>query len=136
MASVGPIVFQVTPIAPVGTAQVEIGYLITGTTEDIAEERRYQEVAQLVSKGHRIGDPSLEHTISVADLHLPSGVIVFDGTQVNFNRQITSSTAMANLVQGTSPLQPEPLFVRVTLTPLPPSRDSNIVQLTPPGPTS
>lgn len=136
MASIGPIVFQVTAIAPLGTAQVEIDYLITGTTEDIGEGRRYQEVAQILSKGHRMGDPSLEHSVSIAELPMPNGVIAFDGTHVNFPRQINGSTAMANLVQGTSPLEPEPLFIRVTLTPLPPSRDSNIVQPNPPGATS
>jgi hypothetical protein len=136
MASIGPITFQLTAIAPVGTAQVEIDYLITGAAEDIAEGRRYQEVAQILSNGHRIGDPSLKHAVSIAEIPMPNGVIAFDGTHVTFPRQINGTTAMANLVQGTSPLAPEPLFIRVTLTPLPPTRDSNIVQPNPPGATT
>jgi hypothetical protein len=136
MPTIGPIVFEITAIAPAGTAQVAVDYLITGTTADIEERRQYHEIAQVLSKGHRIGDPSLEHSVAITDVALPNGVIEFDGTYVNFPRQINGSTAMANLIQGTSPLKPEALFIRVTLTPLPRTRDSNLIQPHTPGATS
>ena len=133
MASISSVDLRIFPNVPsVGEALVQVSYTIAATLDDASAERSYRELVQLLSLGRRIGDPSVEH--AVPDGTISDGVVVFTGSAVGFVRIPERTLPLADLQQGVSPLQQEPIRARVTLTPLPPaapSQDSNIVQLSP-----
>ena len=111
-------------------AIVSVSYTITASTDEAPAN--YRELVQLYSKGRHIGEPGSVHPV-------PGGT-VWDGTaafttdQVSFPHTRQLTLPLADLTAGTvSPAEPNGIFARVTLTALPPTQDSNVVQVSHPA---
>jgi hypothetical protein len=119
MAKISSVALTIVPNVPaVGQAQVNVVYTLLPSGDDTEAERGYHEVAQLFSMGTPV--PRGE---------LSDSVVRFTTNEPSFPRSVERRLAIADLRANVSPLQDAPIVARVTLTPLPPSRDSNTVQL-------
>jgi hypothetical protein len=109
-----------------------VEYAIEPTLHDVQNDQAYSERVQVYTEGHRVGLPGLEHPIPGA---LSEGTVVFTSDQ-QVQRDFQVLIPLAVLEQGVvSPLQPDAIRARVTLTPLPPQtvmQDSNTVDLNKP----
>jgi len=99
-----------------GDARVQVSYKITATGGDAMAGAAYRELVQLY-KGE---EPINDSTIS-------DEVVVFDQNEVAFVRNREKILPLATLREG--PLQDVNVRARVSLSPIPPSRDSNVVTL-------
>lgn len=138
MASIEPVNLNISPNVPsVGVALIQVSYAIAQTLDDVPSGRTYRELVQLVSEGRRIGEPGFEHLIPGGTMW--DGTVVFTADAVRFTREPELKLPLATLTQSISPLQPDAIRARVTLTPLPPtapSRESNVVELNQPAANS
>ena len=85
---------------------------------------------QLFSEGRRIGEPGVEHPVTGGTMW--DGTVVFTSDAVAYEQGRELTLPLSALSQSDTPLQPDAIRARVTLTPLPPtapSRESNVVEL-------
>ena len=131
MASIGPVELQIAFGPDWGDkALVELGYTISATLDDVASGQAYHEVAQLFMEGRRLGQRGVEQPVPGGTLW--DATVQFTGSAVSIVRGPELLLPLAVLEQGVSPLQPDLIRARVTLTPLPPmavSQTSNTVDV-------
>jgi hypothetical protein len=122
MASIGPVQLAILGdrSAPVF---VEASYAISPTNDDVDHAQAYREVVQLVGVDAAPREDGVDDPI-------PEGVI-FDETLILTTRDPLARTHAKNLppevLDEDGFLRDAEIMARVTLTPLPASRDSNVV---------
>jgi hypothetical protein len=118
MAKISSVDLTIIPLPAVpGQAQVRVVYTLSHSGDDVAAERGYHEVAQLLSKGTPVPNGTMSDS-----------VVRFTTNEPEFLRSPERTLAIADLRANVLPVQDASIVARVTLTPLP-SRDSNTVQL-------
>jgi hypothetical protein len=119
MAKISSVDLTIIPLPAVpGQAQVRALYTLSPSGDDVAAERGYHEVAQLLSKGR----PVPNGTMSESDIR-------FTANEGDIPRSLEQNKAITDLRANVLPAQDASIVARVTLTPLLPSRDSNAVQV-------
>jgi hypothetical protein len=123
MASIQPITLEITPL-PNGTdVSVSIGYVVSGSSHDLATEQHYREVCQLIGD-----DTPGDGTDDVLHTALDT-TTVFTGQ--SFQRAIQFFLPASVLDEDTGPLifDVDEIRAVVTMTPIPTSRESNLVKI-------
>jgi len=129
MASIEHVTLEVLADSPSNGVQVNVSYKITATLDDVPAGRTYRELVQLVKVGRMIGAPGVEHLVPGGTVW--DGTVLFTGDGVSFVHSRELTLPSADLAQD-SALQTEEIRARVTLIPLPalpPTMESNTVQL-------
>lgn len=124
MASIQPVTLTITP-APNGNVSVQVGYVVSGNGHDLATEQNYREVCQLIGDDTP-GDGRDDILRTVFD-----GTTVFTGNNVAFQRAIQLFMPLSELDEdsGGPIIQEDEIRAKVTLTPIPTSRESNLVRV-------
>jgi hypothetical protein len=117
MAKISSVNLTIIPLSA-GLAQVRMVYTLSDSGDDVAVERGYHEVAQLLSKGK----PVPNGTMSESDIRFTANDLIPP-------RSWDQNMAITDLRANVLPAQDATIEARVTLTPLLQSRDSNAVQL-------
>lgn len=119
MASIeSPVTLAIHKNVPTqGQALVQVTLTIRATGDDVQGANSYNEVVELLSEGSRVGDAVSE------------GPVSFSGTNIGSTRTAEKQYPLATLIGGAAPAQDVSIVARVSLTPIPPSQDSNTVVL-------
>jgi hypothetical protein len=119
MAKISSVNLTIIPLsATAGLAQVRVVYTLSDSGDDVAAERGYHELAQLLSRGK----PVPNGTMSESDVRFTANELI---PPRSWERNMAITDLRANVL----PAQDASIVARVTLTPLLPSRDSNAVQV-------
>jgi hypothetical protein len=123
MATIGPITLTITPGNKSSNANVNVGYVVSANNHDLASGQYYREVCEL------IGDDTPGDGTDDVLVKLKEEVIVFDGPFTSFTRAIQQFVDLTKLDEdsGILALEEDEIRARVTLTPIPTSRESNLV---------
>lgn len=125
MASIQPITLRISPTLPNGMVSVDISYTVSASNHDLASEQNYRELCELIGDDTP-GDGTDDIIRKVVDQTL-----VFSGTFPHQSRAIQFFMPASQLNEdATGPfLEADEIRARVTLTPIPTSRESNLVQV-------
>src|SRR5262245_54604520 len=112
MASIRPITLTITPVPNSANVSVQVGYVVAGSSHDLATEQNYHEVCQL------IGDDTPGDGTDDLLRIVFEGTTVFDGTHVAFQRAIQLFMPLSELDEdnGGPVIQEDEIRARVTLT--------------------
>jgi hypothetical protein len=122
MARISPVTLTITPATNSAKVVVYVGYTVFGSNHDLAAEQHYREVCELV------GDDTPGDGTDDVLKNLLDTTTVFDGS--NFTRSISQELDRSILDEDSqSPFQKDEIRAKVTLTPIPTSRESNLVQI-------
>jgi hypothetical protein len=124
MASIGPVTLTITPVLNSTNVSVGVGYVVSGSGHDLATEQNYQEVC------HLIGDDTPGDGTDDILRKIFEGTTVFTGNTVSFTRAIQLFLPKSVLDEdnnGITVFQEDEIRARVTLTPIPTSRESNLI---------
>ena len=125
MASIQSITLSITPVDNSANVSVYVGYVVSGTSHDVATEQNYREICQLIGDDTP-GDGTDDVLRTIFDT-----TTVFAGNSVQFTRAIQlfmPRSALDEDNQGPM-IQEDEIRAKVTLTPVPTSRESNLVRL-------
>ena len=128
MASIQPITLTIQRIPNSTNVSVQVGYVVSASNHDLASEQNYREVCQLIGDDTPgDGTDDILRTIFEA-------TTVFSGTSVHFTRAIQLFLPASVLNEDNNGIFPEAdeIRARVTLTPIPTSRESNLVTINEP----
>lgn len=125
MASIQPITLRITRIPNTADVNIDVSYVVSGSGHDLATEQNYREVCQLIGD-----DTPGDGTDDVLRTLLDS-TTVFGGTSVNFTRiiQLRLPASVLDEDSGGPVIQEDEIRARVTLTPIPTSRESNQIRM-------
>jgi hypothetical protein len=123
MATIGPITLTIGPGNSPTNASVQVGYVVSASNHDLASAQTYRDVCEL------IGDDTPGDGTDDILLKLREEVIVFTSNTPHFTRAIQQFVPLTKLDEdaGTLIPQEDEIRARVTLTPIPTSRESNQV---------
>jgi hypothetical protein len=85
MASIQSITLSITPVDNSANVSVYVGYVVSGTSHDVATEQNYREICQLIGDDTP-GDGTDDVLRTIFDT-----TTVFTGNSVQFTRAISSS---------------------------------------------
>ena len=124
MASIGPINLRITEIPSNGTASIDVGYTVSASSHDLATEQNYREVCQL------IGDDTPGDGTDDILRTLRDDITIFSGIAQHFTRAIQVFVPLSLLDEdrGVVTQEEDEIRARVTLTPIPTSRESNLIR--------
>jgi hypothetical protein len=124
MASIQPITLTITHIPNSTDVSIYVGYMVSASSQDQATEQNYREVCQLIGDDTP-GDGTDDIIRTIFDT-----TTVFT-TSVHFSRAIQLFLPASALDEDSERPFPEEdeIRARVTLTPIPTSRDSNLVRI-------
>jgi len=125
MASIGPVTLTITPVPNSTNVSVGVGYVVSGSGHDLATEQNYQEVC------HLIGDDTPGDGTDDILRKIFEDVTVFTGNTVSFTRAIQlflPASALDEDNNGIIAFEEDEIRARVTLTPIPTSRESNLIR--------
>lgn len=125
MASIQPITLRITRIPNSANVSIDIGYTVSASSHDLATEQNYREVCQLIGDDTP-GDGTDDIIRTVRDT-----TTVFTGNNVHFTRAIQLFLPASALDEdsGRPFLEEDEIRAKVTLTPIPSSRESNLVRV-------
>jgi hypothetical protein len=130
MASIQPITLRISNPLPNGLVSIDISYVVSASSHDLASEQNYREVCVLIGDDTP-GDGTDDVIRPVVDQTL-----VFSGTFPHQSRAIQFFMPASQLNEDqTGPfvdLNADEIRARVTLTPIATSRESNQVVLNQP----
>ena len=123
MASIQPITLSIQRVPNSNNVSVQVGYVVSASGHDLATEQNYREVCQLIGDDTP-GDGTDDILRTIFD-----NTTVFGGTSVHFTRAIQLFLPASVLDEDNSGpfLESDEIRARVTLTPIPTSRESNLV---------
>ena len=125
MASIKPITLTITPNTNNGKLIVYVHYVISASPNDVATEQNYREVCEL------IGDDTPGDGTDDVIKTLSDGTTVFDGIFSHLTRIFQLELSRSELDEDSGPIfnEADEIRARVTLTPIPARRESNVVVL-------
>ena len=128
MASIQPITLTITPVPNSTNVSVQVGYVVSASNHDLASEQNYREVCELI--GDDTPGDGTDDTLRT----IFEATTVFGGTSVHFTRAIQLFLPASVLNEdNTGPfLEADEIRARVTMTPIPTSRESNLVTINEP----
>jgi hypothetical protein len=123
MASITPITLTIQPVPNSANVSVQVGYVVSGTSHDLATEQNYREVCQLIGDDTP-GDGTDDILRTLFDT-----TTVFTGSA--FTRAIQLFMPLSELDEDREGpfIQEDEIRAKVTLTPIPTSRESNLVRI-------
>jgi hypothetical protein len=126
MATIGNVTLTITPIPNSADVFVQVGYQVLGSPHDIATQQHYREVCELIGD-----DTPGDGTDDVLNINPPlfNDTTVFSGA--SFQRAISRQVPRSVLDEdNTGPqIQEDEIRAKVTLTPIPTSRESNLIRM-------
>lgn len=124
MATVGPITLTIGPGNSPDNASVQVGYTVSASSHDLASAQTYRDVCEL------IGDDTPGDGTDDLLVKLREEIIVFTSNTPHFTRSIQQFVPLTQLDEdaGIVVLEEDEIRARVTLTPIPTSRESNLVR--------
>lgn len=124
MATVGPITLTIGPGNSPSNASVQVGYTVSASSHDLASAQTYRDVCEL------IGDDTPGDGTDDLLVKLREEIIVFTSNTPHFTRSIQQFVPLTKLDEdaGIVVLEEDEIRARVTLTPIPTSRESNLVR--------
>ena len=125
MASIQQVALTITPVPNSTNVSVSVGYVVSASNHDLASEQNYREVCQL------IGDDTPGDGTDDILRTLFDGTTVFSGNSAHFTRALQLFLPRSALDEDNEGpfIQADEIRAKVTLTPIPTSRESNLVQL-------
>jgi hypothetical protein len=125
MASVQPVSLTITPIPNSTNVSVGVGYVVSASSHDLATDQHYREVCQL------IGDDTPGDGTDDVLRTIFEATTVFSGNSAHFTRAIQLFLPRSVLDEDNDGpfIQADEIRAKVTLTPIPTSRESNLVRL-------
>jgi hypothetical protein len=125
MASVQPVTLTITPIPNSTNVSVGVGYVVSASSHDLATDQHYREVCQL------IGDDTPGDGTDDVLRTIFEATTVFSGNSAHFTRAIQLFLPRSVLDEDNDGpfIQADEIRAKVTLTPIPTSRESNLVRL-------
>jgi hypothetical protein len=125
MASVQPVTLTITPIPNSTNVSVGVGYVVSASSHDLATDQHYREVCQL------IGDDTPGDGTDDVLRTIFEATTVFSGNSAHFTRAIQLFLPRSVLDEDNEGpfIQADEIRAKVTLTPIPTSRESNLVRL-------
>ena len=127
MATISPVTLAITRIPNTTPALVRfnLNYTITGSNHDIASEMSYREICQIIGD-----DTPGDGTDDILNT-LVDSTLTFSGINTGFGRGFSLVLPLSSLDEdsGGPAIQEDEIRARVTLTPIPTSRESNLVQV-------
>jgi len=125
MASIQPITLRITRIPNSVNVSIDIGYVVSASSHDLATEQNYREVCQLIGDDTP-GDGTDDIIRTILDL-----TTVFTAPFVHITRAIQLFLPASALDEdrGRPFLEEDEIRALVTLTPIPTSRESNLVRI-------
>lgn len=125
MASIQAITLTITPVPNSANVSVQVGYVVSPSNHDLASGQHYREVCQLIGD-----DTPGDGTDDILRT-------IFDATTVfpspgggGFSRAIQLFLPASALDEDSGTvLDEDEIRARVTLTPIPTSRESNLVRM-------
>lgn len=123
MASIQNVTLAITPIINTANVFVTVGYTVLGSGHDIAAEQHYREVCQLIGD-----DTPGDGTDDILRTMLDT-TTVFNGS--NFTRSLQVILPLSALDEDNDgpQIQEDEIRAKVTLTPIPTSRESNLIRI-------
>ena len=122
MASIQPITLRISNPLPNGLVSVDISYVVSASNHDLASEQNYREVCVLIGDDTP-GDGTDDNIRTVVDQTL-----VFSGNFPHQSRAIQFFMPASQLNEDSGIIiDADEIRARVTLTPIPTSRESNLV---------
>lgn len=124
MASIQPITLRITRIANSADVNIDVSYVVSASGHDLTTEQNYREVCQL------IGDDTPGDGTDDILRTLFDSTTVFNGTTPHFQRVIQRRLPASVLDEdsGGPAIEEDEIRARVTMTPIPTSRESNLVR--------
>ncbi len=124
MATIGPITLTIGPGNSPSNASVQVGYSVSASNHDLASAQTYQDLCEL------IGDDTPGDGTDDLLVKLREEIIVFTSNTPHFTRAIQQFVPLTKLDEdaGFIALEEDEIRARVTLTPIPTSRESNLIR--------
>ena len=130
MASIQQVRLTITPVPNSANVSVDVGYVVSASNHDLATEQNYREICQLIGDDTP-GDGTDDILRAIFD-----ATTVFTGNIPHFTRAIQLFLPQSVLDEDNEGpfIQADEIRAKVTLTPIPTSRESNLVRLGGVGP--
>jgi hypothetical protein len=130
MASIQQVRLTITPVPNSANVSVDVGYVVSASNHDLATEQNYREICQLIGDDTP-GDGTDDILRAIFD-----ATTVFTGNIPHFTRAIQLFLPRSVLDEDNEGpfIQADEIRAKVTLTPIPTSRESNLVRLGGVGP--
>jgi hypothetical protein len=125
MASIQQVTLTITPVPNSANVSIDVGYVVSGSGHDLATGQNYREVCQLIGDDTP-GDGKDDILRTIFDT-----TTVFTGNSVHFTRAIQLFLPRSVLDEDNEgpQIQEDEIRAKVTLTPIPTSRESNLVRM-------
>jgi hypothetical protein len=124
MASISPVTLTITPSTTPGMVNIFVSYQVHASGDDIATEQKYHEVCAIIGDDTP-GDGTDDFLFNLSD-----GTTVFDGTSTGFQRSPEMWNVPLSALDEDNDgvvIRADEIRAKVTLTPIPASRESNLV---------
>jgi hypothetical protein len=123
MASISPVSLRIINVPNSSNASIDVGYTVSASNHDLATQQRYREICELIGDDTP-GDGTDDILRTLRDEN-----INFDDHS-GFTRaiQVFVPVSLLDEDRGLVALQEDEIRARVTLTPVPTSRESNLVR--------
>jgi hypothetical protein len=130
MASIQQVRLMITPVPNSANVSVDVGYVVSASNHDLATEQNYREICQLIGDDTP-GDGTDDILRAIFD-----ATTVFTGNSPHFSRAIQLFLPRSVLDEDNEGpfIQADEIRAKVTMTPIPTSRESNLVRLGGVGP--
>jgi len=123
MASIGPVSLRIIDVPNSSNASIDVGYTVSASSHDLATQQHYREVCEL------IGDDTPGDGTDDILRTLRDEVIDFDN-HPSFTRaiQVFVPVSLLDEDRGVVTQEDDEIRARVTLTPVPTRRESNLIR--------
>jgi hypothetical protein len=123
MASIGPVNLRIIDVPNSSNASIDVGYTVSASSHDLATQQHYREVCEL------IGDDTPGDGTDDVLRTLRDEVIDFSD-HPSFTRaiQVFVPVGLLDEDRGVVTQEDDEIRARVTLTPVPTSRESNLIR--------
>ena len=123
MASIQQVNLAITPVPNSANVIVDVGYVVSGSSHDIATQQNYREVCQLIGDDTP-GDGTDDILRTIFDT-----TTVFSGNSFQRVLQVVVPRSVLDEDNDGPQIQEDEIRARVTLTPIPTSRESNLIRM-------
>jgi hypothetical protein len=123
MASIGPVSLRIIDVPNSSNASIDVGYTVSASSHDLATQQHYREVCEL------IGDDTPGDGTDDVLRTLREEIIDF-ADHPSFTRaiQVFVPVSLLDEDRGIVTQEDDEIRARVTLTPVPTSRESNLIR--------
>jgi len=123
MASIGPVNLRIIDVPNSSNASIDVGYTVSASSHDLATQQHYREICEL------IGDDTPGDGTDDVLRTLRDEVIDFTD-HPSFTRaiQVFVPVSLLDEDRGVVTQEEDEIRARVTLTPVPTSRESNLIR--------